>query len=225
MPDMPGMNMSAAITPMSRSWTPGDFAFMFAMWAIMMAGMMTPSAAPMILIYARVARQSALDGRPLAATGWFASGYLLSWTAFSVVAAFAQGVLNRVALLTPMMAVASNRVGGVVLIAAGVYQCTPLKDSCLKHCQSPFAFIQSHAGFKRGFAGSLGLGLRHGFYCIGCCWALMALLFAEGVMNITWIAAIAMFVLIEKVLPAGRMIARFAGASLVVGGLWLLAKG
>jgi predicted metal-binding membrane protein len=224
MPDMPGMNMSAAVTPMLRAWTAGDFAFIFLMWAIMMVGMMTPSATPMILIYARVARQSAKDGKPLAATGWFAFGYLLSWTAFSLLAAFAQGVLERAALLTPMMAAATHRVGGVVLIAAGLYQCTPLKDACLRQCQSPFAFIQSQGGFRKGIAGSIRLGMRHGFYCIGCCWMLMALLFAGGVMNVAWIAAIAIFVLIEKAIPAGRTIARVAGAGLAVAGVWFLVR-
>lgn len=223
MPDMPDMNMGAATAPMLRTWTAWDFACMFAMWAVMMVGMMTPSAAPMILIYARVARHSALEGKPLAAAGWFAGGYLLSWTVFSLAATVAQGMLERAAWLNPMMSAASNRVGGIVLIAAGVYQWTPLKDACLKQCRAPLAFIQYHGGFKRDAAGSLQLGLRHGVYWIGCCWALMALLFAGGVMNVVWIAAIAIFVLIEKIVPSGRMIARLAGAGFVASGLWLLA--
>jgi|SRR5712671_3505511 len=225
MPDMPGMDMSAAVTPMLRAWSASDFAFIFVMWAIMMVGMMTPSAAPMILIYGRVARQSALDGKPLAAVGWFASGYLLSWTAFSLIAAIVQGLLERMAWLTPMMAAASRKVGGAVLIAAGIYQFTPLKNSCLTQCQSPFAFIQFHGGFKQGIAAPIRLGLRHGFYCIGCCWALMALLFVGGVMNIAWIAAIAILVLAEKAIPAGRIVVRVAGVGLAAGGLWLLLRG
>jgi predicted metal-binding membrane protein len=219
MPGMPGM------APIIRPWTAGDFGFTFAMWAIMMVGMMTPSAAPMILIYARVARQSAQDGKPLAATGWFAGGYLLSWTAFSLIAAVIQGVLEHAAWLTPKMAAANNRFGGALLIVAGLYQCTPLMDSCLIQCQSPFRFIQEQGGFRRGIAESIQLGLRHGFYCIGCCWALMALLFVGGVMNIAWIAAIAVLVLIEKVIPAGRVVARVAGVGLIAGGLWLLVRG
>ncbi len=225
MPVMPGMNMGAAMTPILRAWTVGDFTFIFLMWAIMMVGMMTPSATPMILIYARVARQSALDGKPLAATGWFACGYLLSWTTFSLVAALAQGLLERSAFLTPMMAAASSRIGGFVLIAAGLYQCTPLKEACLRHCQSPFAFIQSQGGFKKGIVGSIRPGMRHGFYCIGCCWMLMALLFAGGVMNIAWIAAIAIFVLIEKAIPSGRIIVRVAGAGMAFAGVWFLVRG
>ena len=224
MPDMPGMDMGAATAPMLRAWTAWDFTFMFAMWAVMMVGMMTPSVAPMILIYARVARQSALAGKPLAATGWFAGGYLLSWTAFSLAATLAQFILERAAWLTPMMSAASDRIGGAVLIAAGVYQWTPLKDSCLQQCRAPLAFIQHHGGFKRDAAGSLQLGLRHGLYCIGCCWLLMALLFAGGVMNVVWIAAIAIFVLIEKIVPSGRMIARIAGAGFLTAGLWLIAS-
>jgi predicted metal-binding membrane protein len=210
------------MAPMARTWTAVDFAFMFLMWAIMMIGMMAPSAAPMILIYARVARQSAQEGRPLAATGWFAVGYLASWTAFSVFATIAQGLLERAALLTPMMASSSDKVSGVVLIAAGIYQFTALKNTCLSHCQSPFAFIQSHGGFKRGTWAPIELGMRHGFYCIGCCWALMAVLFVVGVMNILWIAAIAIYILLEKVLPRGAIVARVAGTGLMLAGSWLL---
>jgi predicted metal-binding membrane protein len=224
MPDMPGMDMSAAVTPMLRAWTVSEFAFIFLMWAIMMVGMMTPSATPMILIYSRVARQAAQDSRPIAATGWFVCGYLLIWAAFSFLAAIGQGALERVAWLTPMMAAASNTVGGVILVIAGVYQFTPLKNNCLSQCQSPFAFIQANGGFKRGTGASIQLGMRHGFYCIGCCWALMALLFVGGVMNILWIAAIAIFALIEKAIPAGGVIARVAGAGLALAGVWLLFK-
>jgi predicted metal-binding membrane protein len=224
MPGMPGMYLSRALTPMLRAWTTSDFIIIFLMWAIMMVGMMTPSATPMILIYARIARQAAQESRPIAATGWFVSGYLLSWTAFSFVAAIAQGVLERVAWLTPMMAAASSKVGGVVLIVAGIYQFSPLKNNCLSQCQSPFAFIQANGGFRRGMGASIQLGMRHGGYCIGCCWALMALLFIGGVMNILWIAAIAIFVLIEKAIPAGGAIARVAGSGLALAGIWLLFK-
>jgi predicted metal-binding membrane protein len=221
-PDMPGMPGMAPTLPV---WTTSDFALVFVMWAVMMVGMMTPSATPMILSYARVARQAAKDGRPLAATGWFAAGYLLGWTTFSLIAAIVQGTLERLAWLTPMMTAASQRIGGVVLIAAGVYQFASLKYSCLSQCQSPFAFIQARGGFKPGVSSPLRLGFRHGLYCIGCCWALMALLFAVGVMNIFWIAAIAIFVLLEKSVPAGRLIARVSGAGLVMAGIWLLVRG
>ena len=225
MPNMPGMDMRAAWTPMLHVWTASDFTFIFLMWAIMMIGMMTPSATPMILIHARVARQAAKDGKPLAATSCFLFGYLLSWTGFSLLAAVAQGALAHMAWLTPMMVAASGRIGGSVLMAAGIYQFTPMKNKCLRQCQSPFAFIAANGGFKQGVGNSIRLGIRHGLYCIGCCWLLMALLFVGGVMNILWIAAIAIHVLIEKAVIAGRAIALLTGTALAVTGLWLLLRG
>jgi predicted metal-binding membrane protein len=211
--------MRPALVP----WQAIEFVFVFAMWAVMMIGMMTPSAAPMILLYARVGRQAASDGKPFAATGWFLAGYLLVWTSFALVATFVQWALDRAALLSPMMASESTALGGIVLIAAGLYQWTPLKNACLRQCQAPWLFIQNYGGFRRDAAGSLALGARHGLYCVGCCWALMALLFVGGVMNVLWIAAISIFVLAEKVIPAGRLIARLAGAGFIVAGVWLLA--
>jgi len=219
MPDMPGMDM---VSPGPRAWSVADFAFTLVMWAVMMVGMMTPSVAPMVLLYSRVARQTPFRGQPFAASGWFAGGYLLSWIVFSLAATILQGLLEQAALLTPTMALASQRLGGIVLIAAGVYQWTPLKNSCLKHCRAPLSFIQSHGGFKKEAIGSVVLGFRHGIYCVGCCWLLMALLFAGGVMNIAWIAAIAIFVLVEKVVPGGPVIARVAGAAFATAGLWFL---
>jgi predicted metal-binding membrane protein len=119
--------------------------------------------------------------------------------------------LERAALLTSMMESASNILGGLVLVAAGLYQWTPFKDACLSHCRSPLDFIMKHGGFRRQITGALALGFRHGLYCIGCCWAVMALLFVGGVMNLLWIAALAALVLLENVMPFGRYIARFAG--------------
>jgi predicted metal-binding membrane protein len=188
----------------------------------MMVGMMIPSASPMILIYARVGRQAARQGKPLAATGFFAGGYLLAWTSFSLVATIGQWLLERAALLTPMMSAASGVVGALVLIAAGIFQWTPSKDNCLKHCQAPLSFIQQHGGFRRDRLSSLALGLRHGTFCIGCCWALMALLFVGGVMNIVWIAGLTIFVLLEKVIPLGRVVPRAAGGGLILWGAWSL---
>ncbi|WP_048648358.1 DUF2182 domain-containing protein [Nitratireductor soli] len=224
MPGMDGAGGSAGgmIAMALRPWTGADFTFMLVMWAVMMVGMMTPSAAPMILLYARVGRQAAADGRPFAATGFFAGGYLLAWVGFSLLATIGQWALVRGLLLTPMMASASAAFSGLVLVAAGLFQWTPLKEACLRQCQAPLAFIQRHGGFRRDPAGALAIGLRHGFYCIGCCWALMALLFVGGVMNVLWIAAIAIFVLAEKVLPAGWPVSRLAGAALVAAGLWVL---
>lgn len=224
---MADMKMSpeemADMLPVLQPWTVADTGFMLLMWAVMMIGMMTPSAAPIILLYARVGRQAATQGQPFAATGWFAAGYLLAWLGFSVVATFAQWLLERAALLTSMMNSASNIFGGVVLIAAGIYQWTPLKYACLSQCQSPISFIQRHGGFSSTISGSLKLGAWHGAYCVGCCWALMALLFVGGVMNVLWIAVITIMVLLEKLLPGGRIFPRSAGLVLATAGMYLIA--
>jgi len=183
---------------------------------------MTPSAAPMILIYARLGRQAAVADKPFAATGWFVAGYLLAWTGFALVATLAQWALDRAALLDSTMTSASKVLGGGMLIAAGIYQWTPLKEVCLAKCQSPFLFIQQLGGFRRDVIGSLLLGVRHGGYCVGCCWVLMALLFVGGVMNVLWIALLSLLVLLEKLLPFGRWIARVAGVAFLAAGVWLL---
>jgi predicted metal-binding membrane protein len=226
--DMTGYRMIPAgrglMMPADAPWQPIEFGYVFVMWVVMMIGMMMPSAAPMILIYARVGRQAAIEGKPFAASSWFAGGYLLAWTAFSLVATSAQWALERAALLSPMMESASNRLGAAVLIVAGLYQWAPLKDACLSHCRSPLLFIQQHGGFRREPYGALALGFRHGVFCIGCCWALMALLFVGGVMNLFWIAALAILVLIEKVMPFGRVVARVAGLAFIAGGVWLLLQ-
>jgi len=224
--DMTGYRMipagQALMMPASAPWQPIEFGYVFAMWAVMMIGMMLPSAAPMILIYAKVGRQAAAAGKPFAATAWFAGGYVLTWTAFALAATFAQWGLERAALLTPMMETSSHFVGGALLIVAGIYQWTPLKEACLSHCQSPLGFILARGGFRGDPGGSFGLGLRHGAYCVGCCWSLMLLLLVLGIMNLFWIAALAILILLEKVVPAGRMIARLAGLAFVAAGLWLI---
>jgi predicted metal-binding membrane protein len=176
----------------------------------------------MILMYARVGRQAKAAGEPLAATGWFAAGYFLAWIAFSLAATLVQWVVERAALLDFRMASASDVLAGIVLIAAGVYQWTPLKDVCLAQCQSPFQFLMRHGGFRGDLPGCLLLGLRHGAYCVGCCWVLMALLFVGGVMNVLWIALLALLVLLEKVTPFGRWAARAAGVACVGAGAWML---
>jgi predicted metal-binding membrane protein len=223
--DMTGYRMipagQALMMPASSPWQPIEFAYVFVMWVVMMIGMMTTSAAPMILVYARVGRQ-AVKSRPFASAAWFAGGYLLAWIAFSLAATSAQWALERAALLTPMMASANRIVSGTLLILAGLYQWTALKDACLSQCQAPLGFILSHGGFQKTATGSLTLGFRHGVYCLGCCWALMFLLFALGVMNLFWIAALAILVLLEKVMPSGRAIARMAGIVFFAGGVWML---
>ena len=225
--DMTGFRMIPAgaelMAPALAPWTSIEFVFVFVMWTVMMVGMMTPSATPMVLLYARVARQAALQSKPFAAAGWFLSGYLLSWILFSLAATCTQWALERAALLTPRMEGASDVLGGAVLIAIGLYQVSPLKEACLQQCQAPLLFIQRHGGFRRDAIGALALGVRHGGYCVGCCWALMGLLFVGGVMNVLWVAAVAVLVLAEKIIPTGRLISRLAGAVFLAGGVWLLA--
>lgn len=223
-PSMPGMDMSGAgmIAPAFSPWTFVHFVFVFTMWAVMMVGMMTPSVTPMVLIYAQVAQRSMTPGRPLAPAAWFAAGYLVVWSLFSVFAALAQWSLEALALITPMMASASHKFGGAVLIAAGAYQWMPLKDACLSQCRAPLSFMQRHGGFQASEVGSLRLGFSHGMYCVGCCWALMAVLFVVGVMNLLWIATLMIIVLLEKMIPGGRYFSRLTGCIFVVVGIWMI---
>jgi predicted metal-binding membrane protein len=217
MDDMPGMDMAQ---PTLSPWNFLHFAFMFAMWSVMMLGMMLPSVTPMVLIYARVARQALVQGKPFAPTAWFVGGYLVAWFGFSLVAVVAQWALESLLLLTPMGR-ADFAFGGLILIGAGLYQWLPLKGHCLSQCQSPLLFLQRHGGFQHTSQGSFLLGTRHGLYCVGCCWALMLLLFVAGIMNLLWIAGLAVIVLIEKTVPAGRWLSRFIGICLVLSGVAL----
>jgi predicted metal-binding membrane protein len=217
MANMPGMNMGAA-----QPFAPLNLALTFAMWATMMVGMMIPSAAPMILLYARVGRQARAQGKLFAAAGWFAGGYIAAWTAFAAVASLSQAALARAALITPMLVATNNLLIGSLLLVAGLYQWLPVKDACLAQCQAPLAFLQRMGGFKRDIKGSFTLGARHGIYCIGCCWALMALLFVGGVMNLLWIAALSIFVLVEKLGTRGRLFTRTAGlVSIALGSIYV----
>jgi len=184
-------------------------------------GIMAPANAPWGAI-TRVGRQAAAGGKPFAATGWFAGGYFLAWIGFSLVATLAQWVLERAALLDVEMASTSGVLGGAILIAAGIYQWTPLKEVCLAQCQTPLLFLMRHGGFRQEALGCLHLGLRHGAYCIGCCWVLMALLFVGGVMNVLWIALLALLILFEKLFRFGRWIARASGIVFLAAGTWLL---
>jgi predicted metal-binding membrane protein len=229
--EMDGMEMEAGaalslgtvlgISP--RPWSSVEAGVTLTMWVVMMVGMMLPSATPMILLYARVGRQSRKEGKPFAATGFFAGGYLLAWVGFALAATLGQWLMEGT-LLSTALASASRIFSGAVLIVAGLYQWTPLKDACLSQCQAPIVFLQRHGGFRRDPAGAVGLGLRHGLYCIGCCWALMTLLFVGGIMNVLWIAAIAIFVLAEKVFFPGRLLSRIAGTLLIAAGLWQLVS-
>jgi predicted metal-binding membrane protein len=204
-----------------RPWSRTDFLLMFLMWAVMMVGMMIPSATPMALVYAAVARKAQRQGASVAPTFVFVAGYVAVWTLFSLGATLAQWGLERAALLSPMMVNTSPVFGGALLAAAGLYQLTPTKDACLSHCRAPAHFFARH--WRPGLVGAFRLGVSHGAFCLGCCWLLMALLFFGGVMNLLWIAAITVFVLLEKILPFGRAAGRIAGAGLVLlGGAVLL---
>ncbi|MBI3457456.1 MAG: DUF2182 domain-containing protein [Candidatus Rokubacteria bacterium] len=214
MAGMPGM--TAALGP----WTATEFLFIAAMWAVMMVGMMLPAAAPVILLFAAVNRRRREQGGVAVPTGVFLLGYLLVWGAFSVAAAVAQGGLHAAALLSPAMRTTSPLLGGVLLIAAGIYQLTPLREACLAHCRSPLGFFMTE--WREGAAGALRMGFRHGAYCLGCCWVLMSLLFVTGVMNLLWVAAITVFVLLEKAAPAGALIGRAASWVLILAGLVVL---
>ena len=197
-------------------WTAGYFGVMFAMWAVMMVAMMLPSAAPMILLYLKIARQGESRGGAQRATGLFVLGYVAVWTTFSLGTTAAQWGLDTQSLLSPMMDAASRTLAGALLVAAGIYQLTPLKQSCLRRCRSPLDFVMTH--WRAGAAGAFDMGVRHGAYCVGCCWGLMLLLFVGGVMSLAWIAGIAALVLIEKVVRGGPWLARIAGAALVAWG-------
>jgi predicted metal-binding membrane protein len=223
MPGMDAMPAMAAMAPALQPWSFSAYLSAALMWIVMMIGMMLPAAAPTILLYARVGR--AAQHRPFAATGWFVAGYLIAWTLFSLAAALGQAGLSAFALLTPMLRSANDVLGGSVLAAAGLYQFSPFKALCLEKCQSPLFFIQQHGGFRPGLRHCLLLGFRHGLYCVGCCWVLMLLLFVGGVMNIAWIAALSVLVLLEKLLRNGRLVARLAGAAALAGGLFLLQQG
>ena len=204
-----------------QSWTAAEFGLMLVMWGVMMVAMMVPTAAPMTLVYAAVARKAAAQHSPLAPTFVFVAGYVTVWTLFSVLATVAQRALDQAGLLTPMMASNSAVFGGSVLIAAGLYQLTPYKHACLRNCRAPAHFLSRY--WRTGTVGAFRMGLRLGAYCLGCCWILMSLLFVGGVMNLLWIAAIAVFILLEKTLRLGQAGSRFAGGAMVLVGAISLA--
>jgi predicted metal-binding membrane protein len=220
---MSGQSMPPTMDAMTgvKPWTATEFGLTFAMWALMMVAMMVPTAAPMTLMYAAVVRKAAAQHNPLAPTFVFVAGYITMWAIFSLVATVAQHALDQAALLSPMMVSASARVGAAILIAAGLYQLTPLKNACLKNCRAPAHFMSRY--WRTGNLGAFRMGLRLGEYCVGCCWILMALLFVGGVMNLLWIAAIAIFVLLEKTIPFGDVSGRVAGAAMILFGALSLA--
>ena len=213
-------SVSGLMGPQLSTWSVRDFFFMFLMWSVMMVAMMLPSASPLILLHVRVNRQQEDGGDGFHGTVAFAIGYLLVWTSFSAVATLLQWGLEKLAVLSPMMASTSSLLGAGLLLAAGIYQLTPFKNACLRHCRSPVHSLMQH--WRRGTSGAFIMGFHHGAYCIGCCWLLMALLFVFGVMNLVWIAVLSVFVLLEKVVPRGELVARVAGVGFIVAGVSVL---
>lgn len=213
MADMPDMVMATPV------WTPRYALVMFAMWWVMMVAMMLPSAAPTILLLAAVNRARRNDP-PYGAVGFFIAGYLNVWALFSVGAVLAQAALDASGLLSAAMAAASPRLAGALLIGAGLWQFTPLKRMCLRQCRSPVSFLTEHR--RPGALGSLRMGAEHGAYCLGCCWFLMALLFVGGAMNLAWIGALSVYVLVEKLAPWGPRISAVVGGLLALCGAALL---
>lgn len=217
------MDMEAMLGPMTPAWDVPEFLLAAAMWSVMMVAMMLPSAVPYLVIFARINRSRASEGGPFVPTALFAAGYLLAWSAFALVAALAQGGLQAALLIGMDYASATPYLGGGLLVAAGLYQWTPLKHACLANCRSPFGFIANH--WREGRLGALGMGFHHGLFCLGCCWLIMALLFVFGVMNLVWIAGLAVFVLAEKLAPQGELVARASGLVMAAGGAYLIAAG
>src|SRR6266851_529278 len=222
--DMSGTDMISMAMPQTHSWGVVDLLLIFTMWAVMMVAMMVPTAGPMVLLFAAFNRKRREQQRPFVLTSVFLLGYLIIWVAFSVIAALAQWGLHRAALLSPMMVSTSPALGGSLLMVAGIFQWTPLKNTCLSHCRSPLDFFSTD--WREGSTGALRMGLKHGGYCLGCCWVLMLLLFVTGVMNLVWIAGIAIFVLLEKVAPAKlrAYVSGGAGMVLIMAGLYMLLR-
>ncbi len=219
--DMYGPMTGASAWMMTSNWDARHLLLLWAMWAVMMTGMMLPSASPFVLLYGAAARRSAqqTSSRQIYA---LAAGYLVVWSAFSLGATALQRLLARLLFVSPMMEVTSSRLGAALLFVAGAYQLTPLKHACLRQCQSPLGFLMSR--WRSGAGGAFRMGLEHGAYCVGCCWALMLLLFAGGVMNLAVIAALTAFVAFEKLTPPALQSARISGVLLLAAGIWMLAR-
>ena len=211
--------VSCLAMPRMGTWGARELWLTFAMWAIMMVAMMVPSAAPMVLTFALVNRKRQEQAQPFVPTSVFLAGYLIVWTLFSAAAALAQWGLHKTALLSSAMVLTNPAAGIAVLLAAGVFQFTPLKRACLVHCRTPLTFLMTE--WREGARGALIMGLRHGVFCLGCCWFLMGLLFVAGVMNLLWVAAISLLVLAEKAAPAGHRVSWAAGLLLIGWSAWM----
>ena len=218
--DMYGPMTGASAWMMTTTWDAPHLLLLWAMWAVMMTGMMLPTALPLVRLVGRAAphqtRGTATESYALA------SGYVAVWAAFSIGATALQWMLGTLFVITPMMEAATPRASGVFLVLAGVYQWTPLKQACLMTCQSPLDFVARR--WRSGASGAFRLGVEHGAYCVGCCWALMLLLFAGGVMNLWVIVALTLFVAFEKLVPLGVRSARISGAALIAAGVAAIAR-
>jgi len=221
---MENMDLSAdsLLMPRMIDWRGADLLLVFVMWAVMMAAMMLPAAAPLMLLLAKINHTRYSRGRATLATGVAGLGYLAAWTGFSLLATLAQWALLEARLVSPMMESSSPLLSGALLVAAGAYQFTPLKHACLRRCRSPLSVLLNQ--WREGYLSAFRMGLRQGAYCTGCCWLLMALLFAFGVMNLIWIAALSLLVLLEKILPHPRFFAQGTGAILLVWGALIATR-
>jgi predicted metal-binding membrane protein len=219
--DMYGPMTGASAWMMTVHWDVLHLVLLWAMWTVMMAAMMLPSASPMVLLYGAAARVSA-KRTAARQTYALAAGYLVAWAAFSVGATALQRALASLLLVSPMMEAASVRLSAALLLLAGVYQWVPLKHACLRACQSPLGFLMGR--WRNGSSGAFRMGFDHGVYCVGCCWALMLLLFAGGVMNVAVIVGLTAFVAFEKLTPLGRHAARITGVVMIAAGLWMLVR-
>lgn len=206
---------SVLAAPMTSAWTPVQAGLMVMMWAVMMAAMMLPSAIPMVLAYDRMGARSA-EGRA-GSTSLFIAGYVLIWSAFAGGATGLQWVLHDLTLVNGMGVVTRGGLAGLLLVGAGLYQLTPAKRRSLGACRTPLGFLTT--SWRDGRAGAFRMGLHHGRLCLGCCWALMVLLFVLGVMNLAWVAVLAIFVLAEKVSRRGELISVVGGAVMIVWGV------
>ena len=220
--DMYGAMTGPSAWMMTRTWDTPHLLLLGAMWVVMMAGMMLPSAAPILLLYGGAARRRFGEQHAAWRVYAMAAGYLLVWSAFSVCAALLQRILSELLVLSPMMEVTSPLLSGALLIGAGVYQLTPLKQACLASCSSPLVFLTHR--WRDTATGAFRLGVEHGLFCLGCCWALMLLLFVGGVMNLAVIGALTAFVLLEKLLPLSTRSVRLTGVLLISVGVWVLVS-
>lgn len=202
------------------AWGARELLLAFLMWNVMMVGMMIPTASPMILTFAVTNRRAREQHRPFVPTTFFVLGYLLAWAAYSAAATLMQWALQSAALLTPETVRATPAISGSLLIAAGIFQWSALKYNCLTQCRSPLSFLLTE--WREGKRGALLMGAKHGAYCVGCCWAIMALMLVAGAMNLLWTAALAIYMLLEKVVPRGHEVGRAVGVLFVAAGAWIL---